>query len=175
MRYYVIADDGRKYGPVDVAALNQWIGEGRVFSTSLLEAEANGARLSAASVPGLSFPTNVPPVAPTPTAVAAHAYAPAYTGDYQPPQYAEEGGKMALVGIGLGVASIALNFVLGMGGILIWLAGMGTSWSGRKERPALAYLGLAINLVAAAAWIYLLIREFQTVVDTPPPTGSAGF
>lgn len=166
MRYYVVADDGRKYGPADLTTLNQWIGEGRLFSNATLEDESNGARFAAASLPGLTFPS-VPPVAPPPTVVPEHAYAPSYAGAYKPPEYAEEGGKMVLVGIGLGVASIALNFVLGLGGILIWLAGFGMSWSGRKERTGLAYLGLALNLLAAGIWVYLLVRDVQAVVNTP--------
>jgi hypothetical protein len=56
MRYYVIADDGQKYGPADVPTLNQWAQEGRLLPTSMLEDEASGARVAASTVTGIGFP-----------------------------------------------------------------------------------------------------------------------
>jgi hypothetical protein len=167
MRYFVVGDAGQKYGPADVAVLNQWIVDGRVFPATPLEEEATGARFVASAVPGLQFPATVPPMAPPPSAVPGHAHAPTYAGAYTPPKYAEEDGKLVLVGIGLGVGSLVLNFVLGIGALFLWLAGLGMSWSGRKDRPGLAYLGIAINVIAAACWVYLLIRETQTAINTP--------
>ncbi len=56
MRYFVIGDDGQKYGPADVATLNSWITEGRLLPTQQLEDEASGMRLAAGAVQGLNFP-----------------------------------------------------------------------------------------------------------------------
>lgn len=159
MRYFVIGPTGDKYGPADVAVLNQWIAEGRLFPASIVESEANGVQAPASTVPGLQFAPGVPPPSP----VAAHMVPPTYAGAYTPPQYENEDHKMALVGIGLGAASIVLTFVLGWGSLLCWLSGLATSWQGRKERPALAYLGIAINLAAAGLWIYILIQEQQAI------------
>lgn len=55
MRYFVIHPSGQKYGPADLTTLNTWIQEGRVTVNTELEDEATGARLSAASLPGLVF------------------------------------------------------------------------------------------------------------------------
>jgi len=55
MRYFVIGDDGQKYGPADVATLNSWITEGRLLATTLLENEATGERVAAQALPGLAF------------------------------------------------------------------------------------------------------------------------
>jgi len=37
MRYYVIARDGRKFGPADLETLSQWALEGRVARDTYLE------------------------------------------------------------------------------------------------------------------------------------------
>jgi hypothetical protein len=69
MTYYVVSPDGQKYGPGDVVTLNQWVQQGRVLPTTVLEDVTTGARLPASQVPGMMF-------------------APASTGDFsQPPSY----------------------------------------------------------------------------------------
>ena len=55
MRYYLIADDGQKYGPADLATLNQWIAESRLRPDHMLEVETTAQRVQASSVPGLAF------------------------------------------------------------------------------------------------------------------------
>jgi hypothetical protein len=57
MNFFIIASDGQKYGPADIATLNHWIQEGRVLSTSMLEDASSGAQVPATSVHGLIFPT----------------------------------------------------------------------------------------------------------------------
>ena len=39
MRYFVIGANGELYGPADIATLNQWIAEGRLTPTSMLQEE----------------------------------------------------------------------------------------------------------------------------------------
>lgn len=56
MQYFVIAPDGQKYGPADIATLNQWAVEARLTPTTELEDAATGARLTASNVPGIVFP-----------------------------------------------------------------------------------------------------------------------
>lgn len=55
MTYYVVAPDGQKYGPGDIVQLNQWVQQGRVLPTTLLEDASTGARYAASQVPGLTF------------------------------------------------------------------------------------------------------------------------
>jgi len=56
VRYFVIGDDGQKYGPADLATLNSWIGEQRLLPTQQLEEETSGVRMAASAVQGLNFP-----------------------------------------------------------------------------------------------------------------------
>ncbi len=56
MGYFVIADDGNKYGPADLATLNSWIAEGRLQPTTILEEVQTMERRPASAVPGLNFP-----------------------------------------------------------------------------------------------------------------------
>jgi hypothetical protein len=56
MRYFVIAPGGQKYGPADVALLNQWALEGRLTAESEVENEITGERMLAGNVPGFAAP-----------------------------------------------------------------------------------------------------------------------
>jgi hypothetical protein len=60
VRYYVVSQDGQKYGPADIPTLNAWIVEGRLLPTNLLEDEASGQRVTASSVAELNFPAAQP-------------------------------------------------------------------------------------------------------------------
>lgn len=53
--FYVIAQDGQRYGPVDLATLNQWATDSRVVPTTTIES-ADGQRMPASSIPGIVFP-----------------------------------------------------------------------------------------------------------------------
>jgi len=72
MRYFVIAEDGRKYGPADLTSLHEWIGQGRLHSANMLEEELTGVRMPASEVGDLNFAkvdpdgSSVPPVTPPP-------------------------------------------------------------------------------------------------------------
>ncbi len=62
MRYFVIAENGELYGPADLETLNQWILEGRIVPTSMIQEELGGARFAASLLEGLQFSTSpVPP------------------------------------------------------------------------------------------------------------------
>ena len=87
MRYFVIGDDGQKYGPADVPTLKQWITDGRLLATTIVENEATGERMSAQAVPGLNFPIAAPPQSSGPVGnygAPAPMGSPAPTG-YVPP------------------------------------------------------------------------------------------
>ena len=60
MRFYVISSDGRKFGPADIATLNQWIVEGRINPDSELESAETGMRQAARDVSGLVFSSQAP-------------------------------------------------------------------------------------------------------------------
>ncbi len=67
MQYMVIWPDGQKFGPADLNQLNQWAAEGRIKPETELESVVDGARLSAASLPGIVFPGAAAAQTPTPT------------------------------------------------------------------------------------------------------------
>ena len=62
MRYFVIGDDGQKYGPADVPTLQAWINEGRLLPIQQIEEEDSGIRSAARAVNGLVFPVESGPV-----------------------------------------------------------------------------------------------------------------
>jgi hypothetical protein len=55
MAYYVIGDQGQRYGPADVTVLNVWISEGRLVANTILEDEASGSQIFASTLTGLQF------------------------------------------------------------------------------------------------------------------------
>lgn len=67
MRYFVIGEDGELYGPANVATLNEWIIQGRLSPTSMIQEEFGGARFAASLLEGLIFSQNyTPPAKPQP-------------------------------------------------------------------------------------------------------------
>jgi hypothetical protein len=53
--YFIHAVDGQVYGPVDLNGINQWIAEGRVVPTTLLQPENTQIRVAASTVTGLTW------------------------------------------------------------------------------------------------------------------------
>jgi hypothetical protein len=88
MQYFVIAPDGQKYGPADIATLNQWAAEGRLTPTTELEDASTMTRLSAASVPGIMFPGG--PAAAPPGAAPGYQAPAAPQPGYQQPQQPQQ-------------------------------------------------------------------------------------
>ena len=64
MKYFVLASDGQRYGPADVAVLNNWIQEGRLYPSSMLAPEAGGEPVLASTVVGLLWPSASAPGQP---------------------------------------------------------------------------------------------------------------
>ena len=60
MRYFVIGATGELYGPADIATLNQWISEGRLQPTTMIQEELGGARFAASMLAGLNFAATYP-------------------------------------------------------------------------------------------------------------------
>jgi hypothetical protein len=61
--YYVIAQDGNRYGPADIPTLQQWVREGRIAPNTTLEDEVTGTQIRASLLPELShlFPSQPSP------------------------------------------------------------------------------------------------------------------
>lgn len=65
MRYFVVTPDGQRYGPADIPTLQQWVQEGRIVPSAMLEEEISGNRVQASAVPGLNFGGGAPTAQPT--------------------------------------------------------------------------------------------------------------
>jgi len=52
--YFVIGDDGNRYGPADVDALVQWAREGRIVSSTVLVERGTERQVSAASITAIN-------------------------------------------------------------------------------------------------------------------------
>jgi hypothetical protein len=71
MKFYVVMSDGRKFGPADIATLNQWIVEGRVNRDTMLENADNEQQARARDVMGLKFVAQAPDLGGTDPALRA--------------------------------------------------------------------------------------------------------
>lgn len=58
MEYYVVADDGQKYGPANLDTLNEWAQQGRILPTTTIERASDGVRQPASLIPGLILPSS---------------------------------------------------------------------------------------------------------------------
>lgn len=59
--YFVLDQQGNKYGPATVSQLNEWAREDRVLPSTMLEHAVSGERIAASAVSGISFPQSAPP------------------------------------------------------------------------------------------------------------------
>jgi hypothetical protein len=64
--YYVLGTGGQKYGPADIAALRQWVVEGRVSTATMLEDGVTGRVFSAVELTGLFDAPAASPATPNP-------------------------------------------------------------------------------------------------------------
>jgi hypothetical protein len=141
MRYFVIGDDGQRYGPADVPTLNQWIQEGRVRQTTLLQPEAGGATVAASIIPDLSF-------APQPGAPQTFA-------SYQRPgnQMVGDDGKKDLMGAWIaGALSPILSFFC-IFGLAAAIYGVQMGYRAKQKGQSSAVFAIALNVLGVLFWI----------------------
>ena len=157
MRYFVVADDGNKYGPADLPTLNQWAQEGRVLQTHMLEEETTGRRVAATSVPGLNWTAG----GPSPFESAQGAPGQPFQGYYQRPGYSNTSNdKLLKEAWWCAVLSlICCGLVFGAVGLRksLQLKDMGDS---RYQGPMIvSIIGLALSLIGGIARISMLLHR----------------
>jgi hypothetical protein len=166
MRYYVLAPTGERYGPADVATLNEWAATNRLSPTSKVMEEMSGNVMAASAVPGLTFGPAVPPAPMTPMQPLApgsiQPQVPPAPANYPRPGYApqyggtptDNGMKDMLLAFGICVGAPLLAFITWYG---IFGAGAGVqlAWKAYKKGQKLAILALVLNVVAIFAGIYM--------------------
>jgi hypothetical protein len=144
MRYFVIADDGNRYGPVDIQTLNQWIQEGRILPSTLIEEEGSGARIAASSVSGLTF-GQAPPTA---------NYS---TPNREGPFWRQPGPAVAYA---QGNTEVTIAWVLAVvAGIFCCCSGLGFAFSA----VGIAFAALALKKGNRRAQAPLMVNIFVTV------------
>lgn len=142
MGYFVIAQDGNRYGPADIATLQQWVREGRIAPNTTLEDEFTGTQIRASLLPELSylFPNQGVPPADT----------------YQQPRPMTGGGpsSRATTALVLGILGILCCGLLGIPAIIIGKQEMNSIDQGLApvEGRGLAQAGFILGIVSLVLW-----------------------
>jgi hypothetical protein len=173
--YYVIAADGNRYGPADIATLNEWIKDRRLEPNMRLEDVQTGALATAMSVPGLNFPAPNAKVAPPPTGLgpggapvlgqrpgdAPYAGSPYGSAPYGQnptpyPRHTQEGepiGKLLALGYGLGILSIVLSSLNFFGALISAVYGIQFGNSARNQNAAAGIGAIVVNVIALIIYV----------------------
>jgi hypothetical protein len=124
--YFVLADDGQRYGPVDVPTLNQWVQDGRIARHTTLEDAETGVQMSAPAISGLMLPQPV-------------------SRSFFDDNYIQLGWASAVLAILLGLSGTYLAMLAGALGIL---------WSirAREAKYPHANLMIALNVLGSAVF-----------------------
>lgn len=150
MEYYVIADDGNRYGPADLPTLNSWIQQGRLLPQTTLENAATGVQSKANMTAGLVFAAVPPTFSAAPPARSATMYSAA------PPQRVSDGKdyKQALGSIGLGILAIVCVFTIGIGGLIFGVPAIRVGYSAvSNDENYVGVVGIVLGIVAIGLWI----------------------
>ncbi len=162
MRYFVIGDDGQKYGPADVATLNGWIAEGRLLPTQQVEDEASGARMAASSVSGLVFPVQ-----------NTQQFAPGqpYQQHYMRPDamYGDDGSKDLKNAWTLSIVGLVIFLCCPLVGLILTILGLNAAnRSASKGNPnaqgakLLSIIGIVVSALMLVGSIIYEIMTFAT-------------
>jgi hypothetical protein len=136
VRYFIHAVDGQVYGPVEVDGINQWIGEGRVVPTTLLQPEDSQMRVAAATISGLAWKEDQTFQSYTPQVLSTAKY--------------ELSGAWACFGASIVLCclpSFGAHITLGVGGLVL------ATMAYRKGR-VWALFPLILNLFLVVFWIW---------------------
>lgn len=174
MRYFVLAPTGERYGPAEIATLNEWAAANRLFPNSQLMEEMGGSVVIASTVPGITFGQAVPP------APAAGPMQPLAPGTYAPqvppapsnyprgytPQTGlptDNGLKDMLFAFGICIGAPLLAFITWYG-IFGAVAGVQLAWKAYQKGQKLAILALVLNVLAIFVGIYMrFVLRYQVL------------
>ncbi|MCL6475191.1 MAG: DUF4190 domain-containing protein [Firmicutes bacterium] len=143
MGYYVIAQDGNRYGPADIPTLQQWVREGRIAPNTTLEDEFTGTQIRASLLPELSH------LFPSQTVPPGDSYR-------QPPPMAGGGpSSRATTALVLGILGLLCCGLLGIPAMIIGKQEMNSIDQGLApvEGRGLAQAGYILGIVSLAIWV----------------------
>ncbi len=145
MRYTIYAADGQVYGPVELAEINQWIVEGRVVPTTLLQPEGSKIRVAATTISGLAWGDNQSFKNYTPQVLSTAKYE--LTGSW---------ACFAVSFILCCLPSFGAHIALGVGGLILAVMAFrkGRSW---------AMAPLILNLLLVSFWLWVRFRAGPSV------------
>ncbi len=138
MQYFVVSNDGQKYGPADVATLNEWIKQDRIRPDSILESVATTERIPAGSVIGLQFEVVSKPL--TPEYSQSNAYA-------QAPTSEALGAKDANTGLILGILGLVLCPLLSFAALYYGKKAKDAGSQNFLAATILGWLGIAATVI----------------------------
>jgi len=141
--YYVIAQDGNRYGPADIPTLQQWVREGRIAPNTTLEDEFTGTQIRASLLPELSH------LFPSQTVPPGDSYR-------QPPPMAGGGpSSRATTALVLGILGLLCCGLLGIPAMIIGKQEMNSIDQGLApvEGRGLAQAGYILGIVSLAIWV----------------------
>jgi hypothetical protein len=150
MGYYVIAQDGNRYGPADIATLQQWVREGRVAPNTTLEDEYTGTQIRASLLPELSH------LFPSQTVPPGDAYR-------QPPAMTSGGpSSRATTALVLGILGLLCCGLLGIPAIILGKQEMNLIDQGLApvEGRGLAQAGFILGIVSLVLWVLGMLAWF---------------
>jgi hypothetical protein len=136
VRYYIHAVDGQVYGPVDIDGINEWIAQGRVVPTTLLQPENSQMRVAAATITGLIWGDNQSFQSYTPQVLSTARY--------------ELNGGWACFAASIVLCclpSFGVHISLGIGGLIL------STMAYRKGR-VWALFPLLLNLFMLVFWVW---------------------
>ncbi len=154
MQYYVIAPDGQKYGPADVATLAQWAQDGRLDASTMLESALDATRVPAASVPGIIAPTANPYSAPGPGAGTG----PQQFAQYQRASVDDGSTDVRNSWIFGAIAIICCGFILGPIGIYYGNQAV------KKGHPG-GRAAMIFSIVTTVVWCLLFVLRFAAIMS----------
>ena len=113
MSYYVVdLASGQRYGPAELDLLNQWVSEGRIKASTMLEDAVTGSRIPANQVYGLNLPAEssvYPPYQPASHANPSTPYPRGYeAAPGLPPSAGKQDANNAWIWFAVGIACCGL-------------------------------------------------------------------
>lgn len=168
MQYFVTGTDGVEYGPVDLASLQSWVKDNRVFPNTKVRNATNGMVLQASTMPEVSnlFPPAPMPSIGTVAPMAGYEGRPSYAQPDMTAQmmrnYNDEGWKPFMIVIGLCAASIIVSATVGYYGTALGIWGIRQGWEAKESDQnggLLAFIISIISLILAIGLRFALIAN----------------
>lgn len=171
MRFFVVSPDGQRYGPADLGTLGQWVREGRILPTHLLEEEGTGRRVQADQMPGLfqttqttyQNPPSGSPFIPTP---GMSSIVPSMEEE----QLVSKAYNMGYIALALGLTVGACCMPLGLAAGVCAAVGASQAMNAKKLGSSRAQGALVLCMIALAIAILTLLGHnfLQSLVTWRP-------